>query len=362
MKIGILTHPLTDNYGGILQAVALYGFLESKGHDVTILRRHRNRSTWRNAVIFLLERAPFQNIRMYKYFAKKAKKQKKFIDENLPNKTRIVHTTSELKKVTKRLKLDAVIVGSDQVWRMSSVDDGHFGNYFLDFISDIRIKKISYAASFGKDVWEAPEKTEQVKKLLSKFHAVSVRECSGIDICNDFLGVENCYCVLDPTLLVKKSFYDSFLIPTKRTTKPEMFLYILDASSKNQEIISTACKLMGNIHRIKNALDIKQDILTVPQWISAIKNADYVITDSFHGTIFCIIFHKQFISIGNKKRGLARFLSLTKSLGLENRVIESPDQVEKVINCKIDYTNVESKISQLREHSENFLIKALSDK
>lgn len=359
-KIGILTHPLTENYGGILQAAVLYGYLEDKGYEVILLRKHKYRPLWKNALIFLLERCPGQNFRRYRYLYKKRKVQETFINEYIKNKTPIIYKTEELVKASKDHELDAVIVGSDQVWKLSSVDDGYYDSYFLSFVSSKSVKKIAYAASFGVDHWQDMSRVTEVKKYLADFHAISVRESSGVDICKDTFDIAHCEHVLDPTLLVDMDFYKKFDLK-KANDKPFIATYFLDPDLYKVKLVEEALDAKGSSYEVAHLADPNDNsIRRVDQWLWEIQNADLVITDSFHGMVLSIAFKRNFIAIGNKRRGMARFESLLGLLGLNDRLIrggraEDIEDIKSVISCDIDYSKLDGRLSLLREKSAQFL-------
>lgn len=358
-KIGLLTHPLAENYGGILQATALYSYLRSKGYDVYLLRRHRNKPKWKRLAISVIEKIPFQNYNNYRYLLKKSKIQKDFIDTYIPNKTSIVYNTQELEKIADEEKFDAVIVGSDQVWRMSFVDDGHYGNYFLDFVKTPGTKKIAYAASFGVDYWEAPEKVELVREMVGGFTAISVREQSGIEICREIFERCDAQLALDPTLLIDKTFYDNFSSNKSITKKQQILTYVLDESSEKKEVVNQILSMHEGGYSLKNILGDMDNIFSAAEWVDAIRNADFIVTDSFHGMVFSIIFNKNFIAVGNKKRGVARFQSLTNLLGLSHRVITDVENISYELIDDIDYSVVNERVAELRRRSELFLERSL---
>ncbi len=357
LKIGILTHPLTENYGGILQAAALYGYLTAQGHDVLLLRRHRNRPMWKNLLIFLAEHLPFQNIRNYKYLARKRRKQRPFIDNYIPSKTGLLYNTRQLKRALRDNPVDAIIVGSDQVWRMASINDGYFTNYFLDFAGD-DVKKISYAASFGVDHWEAPARVSEVRALLQRFKAVSVREETGVTICRNNFDRIDCQLVLDPTLLVSREFYEKFTIDSGQAGNGYLLSYILDSSKEKALILEKVLNMQKSGWEFKDIF-AKDKILTVAEWIQEFSAASYVVTDSFHGMVISIIFQKNFVVVANRKRGLARFLSLGAMLGLEDRIIESDSQLDAIMARAIDYSEVNRKLADMQAHSRAYLESSL---
>lgn len=356
-KVGILTHPLTENYGGIMQAVALYGYLEGKGYDVVLLRKHKYRPALKNAVIFLLEMIPFQNFRNYRYLYKKRKVQQSFIDKYISRKTQILHTAKELKKAVSDYNLDAIIVGSDQVWKLSSIDDGFFDVYFLSFVSSEKIKKIAYAASFGVDYWQDSSRIEEVKRYLDDFHAISLRESSGVEICENYFGMKNNEHVLDPTMLVNLDFYKRFGLGVIRAT-PLIVTYFLDADLEKNLLVKEVLKIKGSGFDVIDLVSKKSNhILTVDQWLNEIKNADFVVTDSFHGMVLSIVFKRNFLVVGNAKRGMARFESLLGSLGLLDRLLNDNDfeSILEIVSCDINYDDIDDIIAADRMNSANFL-------
>lgn len=363
-KIGILTLPLSDNYGGIIQAVALYGYLEEKGFDVFLIRKEIYRPLLKRALITLLELIPLQNFKNIRSRAKKTKIHRAFIGKHIKNMTRPVSTTAELKSMALEENFDAIIVGSDQVWRMDCINDGFYATYFLDFLDSPDTKKIAYAASFGKDHWQAPEKAIEAAELLSKFHAISTREVNGIDICRETFGRDDCKHALDPTLLVDKEFYSKLQTPTETISdKKTLLTYILDKSEFKTALCESAVISLGDGYRISHLLNQDQPNKTysIPEWIKEFRDASYVITDSFHGMVFSIIFNKEFTVVINKERGASRFYSLLQMLGLESRIVESQpcQKYLKLPTEAIDYASVNEALQKMRLSSRAFLTTSL---
>lgn len=360
-KVGILTLPLNDNFGGMLQTVALYGFLAEQEFEVVHLRNEYFRSPWRSIFRRVLERIPFQNIRGARYEYSKKKNHEPFLKQYLPNRTRTLSSITDFKKVAQTENFDAIIVGSDQVWRWDYIIDG-YERYFLNFIDDNRTRKISYAASFGKPYWQATEKKQEVTEFLSEFHAVSTRESDAVQICHEF-GRKDCQQVLDPTLLVDRKFYNGLLEQTQDSTNNKTLLtYVLDRQSKKLEFITHVHQKLGWEFKAKS-LSLTSS-KKVSEWVTAFHNADYVITDSFHGMVFSILFNKQFIAIGNSSRGVSRFTSLLNQLGIATRMVDENSLSEEIANQlvshKINYEEINSKLQFLREQSSTFLLNALN--
>lgn len=347
MKIGILTLPISHNYGCVLQLWALYTYLSKQGHDVYVLNRRWN-NIGKVSVIKHMERYLYNNI-ICRPFVKFTKRMKL---------TKEVRDSLGLLKQVETLKLDAVIVGSDQIWRIENTR-GVDLNFFLDFVDAKPIKKVAYAASFGNEIWKGTKKeTERISRFLKNFSGISVREKQGVNMCQDIFGVKAIN-VVDPTLLLTSKDYNN-LLPLKSS---ESFIstYILD----EKENISLFVKEIA----AKNNLEIKKlyggngkftQYISITDWLQAIRDAKYVIVDSFHGMIFSIIFHKQFVVFCNQHRGTARFTSLLSLIGLEDRLIlDNSDFDINIFNRPINYDDVAPKLCKIKENSISFLKESL---
>lgn len=377
MKIGILTQPLHNNYGGILQAYALQQVLKDMGHEVyTIDRKSAPISIYRKCgslVKRALLKISGEKIRLRGWQTKKefetiSQNTRLFINKHI-QRTNTVTTTKKIKQFHKEYSFDAYIVGSDQVWRPKY--SPLLSNYFFDFlVNDRLVRKIAYAASFGVDNWEFTSKqTRKCSELAQKFDAISVRENSGVQLCEKYLKVEATH-LLDPTLLLTPNHY-SKLIEIEKTSDIEgnLMCYILDPSTQKNKLINTvSTKLNLKAFTVmpdpslthNNHKNISKCIYPpITQWLKGIRDSKFVITDSFHGTIFSIIFNKQFIAIGNKKRGLTRFSSLLKIFNLEDRLIEEESQLDDGLLNTIDYNQVNAIKAKWQKKSMEFLTRSL---
>lgn len=246
LKIGILTLPIAENYGGILQAIALYRLLENEGHDVVLIYKKSRRKIWKDFARRLLLKVPFHNFMNIKSNnikniarLERIKFHRPFIEKEILNISKDLYTKHDLEKFTQRENFDAVIVGSDQVWRKAYINDKYYKSYFLDFVDGKKVKKISYAASFGKDEWEGKEDVKDVSKLLQDFTAISVREVSGVDVLKNTFKNENAVNVLDPTLLMSKEFYINEIISkygTSKVQKGGIVTYVLDEAKEKERL------------------------------------------------------------------------------------------------------------------------------
>ncbi len=258
----------------------------------------------------------------------------------------------------------AWIVGSDQVWRAKYArSQKSVPFFFLDFLPEVvRRRSISYAASFGTDEWEGtPEETAVCRELLQQFKAVSVREHSGVMICREVFGVEAVQ-MSDPTLLAELADYQRVIDSEKTSQRKEPYIaaYVLDESEKAlASLQAVAEQLALPVQHLMPHATAKHRRdrfpLSVPQWLRYIKECDLVVTDSFHGCIFAIIYNKPFVCLGNEGRGSARFDTLFQTLHLEFRLATSPEQAVAVAREPIDWAAVNAIHERERERGLAFL-------
>lgn len=362
LRVGILTLHLHVNYGGIVQAAALTRFLQDNGYEAILLCKVPERSTLSNLMRFILRLIPGQDIRNVRSNAQARSKHYDFINRFIPKRTRSLKNSIQLARAVRSNKIGAVIVGSDQVWRLSYHQDNNSMAYFLDF-AEPQIKKISYAASFGTSEWTHFDKVHEVTKLLGHFDAVSVREQSGVKICQETFGRLDCELVVDPTLLVDPNFYAEAAAPAGLTS-PNVLTYLLDESETRLRVVETVKSVIGPDVGIRALSPYgSAEKVSISEWLRAFMDADFVVTDSYHGTIFAILARKNFITIGNPHRGIDRFLTLLGKLGLKERLVldDHLENVVSLVTTPIDYAQVDEILRILRRRSREFLLEALGD-
>lgn len=368
MKIAILTLPFHKNYGGIIQNYALQTTLERMGHEVYTINLN-----WSKAKMplikapFLISKRLIKKIMRRKdgiIFVEKKINQdktiieqhvKRFINNNI-HLTQPYYTKKDLSEFDK-LNFDTVIVGSDQVWRIPYAYPD-IETYFLDFINNKQTKKIAYSASFGTDEIEFSD--EQIKRcgeLIKEFEIITVREQSAIQL------ITNIYkwkCktkpvqTLDPTMLLNKEDYIRISAQyTHECHNGGLFYYILDMTDEKMKILQKISSDLGlepfTVRpKSTNWFDKADDKIIPPieEWLQAFNQASFVFTDSFHGTVFSIIFNKDFIVYGNKKRGLSRFNSLINMFNIKDRFIYKSEDynslfIQKSIDWKIINNNLQ---------------------
>ncbi len=358
-KILVVTHKPGRNYGGIMQAYALQKSLSDAGYRVetgdAYSRDFKIKTIYGRIKGYLVQKS-FLPLGYQKF-------TKQFIREYIKTTT-----VSPLIWFDKNLtKHHAVITGSDQVWRRAYVE---IKRYFLDFVPD-EITKLSFAASFGRDDIDEyePELKQDVSALAKRFKALSVREKSGVDICRDDFDVDATW-HLDPVFLLQSQDYSQLVDAAESRLKSNqggIFSYVLDKSDKNNQIIDKVSQILDEqafdfmpekhgTSFIGSLFDKSRRLLPVEQWLKGFRDSKFVITDSFHGTAFSIIFNKPFLAIGNRSRGLGRFISVLEAFGLADRMIDQPEEVSaELVKQEIDWQTINDKITTERQRAETYL-------
>ena len=382
MKILILTQPLHTNYGGLLQAYALQQILKGMGHDVVTDRLGvvQKLPLWNRALRFLYHATQFYILKNYRYYPyrylffsfNKESKAKRSIAINAERFVNIHIDTIDLfirsneNVINTVRQFDAIVVGSDQVWRATMSD---IPTYFLSFTKAINVQRIAYAASFGTD--DLNEYSKMDMKIASEsirlFDAISVREESGVHLCRDYFKIDAVH-VLDPTMLLSKDDYLKLIEGEDSSCSADVLLtYILDRVQEKNEIINKIGNALhltsyenGPVKYFSNIIEnnVSECIFpSVSRWLAGFRDAQFVVTDSFHGTVFSIIFNKPFVAILNSERGASRFISLLSILGLENRLISTGGEVSEEHLRPIDYTEVNRILDDWKRQSINYIRK-----
>jgi len=379
MKIGILTQPLHDNYGGLLQAYALKETLQSMGHEIEIINRRRAKVSWfRKKASMIKSVLLHRKIHPSLYLTKKhelkiSNETKSFQKKYIPELSSLITNDKEMKNL-ENLGFDAYIVGSDQCWRPRY--SPNIRNFFLDFVdTDRKVIKLSYAASFGLSEWEFNnDDTLACKSLIQKFDAVSVRESSGIKLVEKYLGRNDAVHLVDPTMLLSvKNYLDIIQQEKIPEINGDLHIYILDKNEEKNKIVNHIVERYGykpfetlptkrlGSEKVTN-YNVDNFIYPNPaKWLRGFYDAKFVVTDSFHGTVFSILFNIPFVVIGNKNRGIARFESLLKQFHLEDRFISnySKDVISEILTSKIEWKDVNNVINEEKTKGLQFLNKYL---
>ena len=377
MNIAIITLPLHTNYGGLLQAYALKHTLEQQGHkvDVIDLKDKMPAPKGLKAPFIYIRRmasAIFKGTEVFreKRYARElpvvAANTSKFVDKYISPRM-----VNEYKDINEG-EYDAFVVGSDQVWRplyFRNIEDA-----FLRFAEGWDVKRIAYAASFGTDRLEYEyTQLEACGKLLEQFDAVSVREDSAVRMCEEWLDYEGAVHVADPVMLLDASELAEL---AKRAGESEghpaagrILTYILDPSKEKSAAVdfisrvSSAQVYDASVNPYARELPLNERVVpSVEKWIAGFAEADFVVTDSFHGCVLSILMHKKFLAVGNSRRGMARLSSLLDMFGLDGRLVHGidPEDDGEYFLSDIDWEAVDEKLKAFKEHSEKFLADALA--
>lgn len=367
MKIGILTQALHGNYGGILQNFALQQVLKQMGHSCLTIDRHRAQT---ESPVKALAKIVMRNLKPVFESSLLTVREKRdlnsrqmeFIGQYI-DRIGPITTQSEFDEVVADSSFDAFIVGSDQCWRPCY--STNISNYYLDFAGERDVRKIAYAASFGVDTWEyTPSQTSRVKIAAEKMDAVSVREETGKQLCKKHLGVDAEW-VLDPTMLLGVDGFRPF-VAVKDPSEHFITEYLLENSEEADAIVEAARRLCGTqncrhnnrskfIKRFKSVSGYKN--IGIEEWLSNIANAEFLITDSFHGAVFAILFNVPFVVKLNGTRGNTRIESLLKDFGLEQCMCNSSRDLKMP---SVDWDTVNAHLVKRRLESRNFLENALN--
>lgn len=353
MRVGIITLSLENNYGGILQNFALQKVLKDMGHTPMTCRwpGYTNFGYIKAALFSVLKGG--RNFPTTPWTYNKARKGlEDFINQNIDYRF-----YRDPNKFLRWFKPQAMIVGSDQVWRPKY--NSHLYSAYLDFVKDKSVKRIAYAASFGVGEWEYSVAQEKVcKELIGRFDAVSVREQSGVDLCKEHFGI-NPQWVLDPTLLLDRDVYEELCASIPKSNEA-ILVYMVDYSEAIKQQAEKLSQSTGlPIKIIKADKGVTQND-SVAKWLAAFRDAKYVITDSFHGAVFSIIFEKNFWTIGNIKRGISRFDSLLGLFCLQERLILSNSINDLATYQPVDWPAVNQKSHVHKADALKFLKDSIS--
>lgn len=362
MKVGVITFHSANNYGATLQTWALQKVLKDYGLDAGVIHYHPD------IIDGLYD--PMEGRRGLKRLLKKLslllsspeslKRYNKF-QSFLTKKFHLIgdfKTYEELKSAN--LNLDAYITGSDQVWNPVHIG-GFDPTYYLDFAEPGK-KKLSYAASIGSD-YIHPKYKEDMRRSLSSYTGISIRESSIQEAVQELTEVP-VKLVLDPTMLLVKEDYEE--IRVKSTIRePYILVYMIE---KNPQVISLANTISISLglpviqrRPVKGLANELKPFYTADtgEFLGLIEGASYVITNSFHGTVFSILYGKPFVSMLHSDTG-SRTVDLLTELGLQSHILYDVADFHDFSMFKIDDPKeLQNKINGLKKSSYEFLIKNL---
>ena len=370
MKTAVITLPLHTNYGGILQAYALKCVLEGMGHEAVVVDRKDKMPlpVWYKAPFVYASRAlkkmlkpgagveVLRELNYRKTLPLRAVNTQGFINQYIA--PLVVSSYKDIRQG----EYDAFVVGSDQVWRPR-----YFGNIedaFLAFAKDWKVKRVAYAASFGTEELEYKyEELQACSGLLEMFDAVSVREDAGVRICEEWFGYEGAEHVLDPVMLLDAEVYRTLAQKTENhSCRGKVMTYMLDPSREKDCVVDFVARITGKDVEKFFVDDSSRPLAErvappVEQWLASFCDADFVVTDSFHGCVLSVLLHKPFVAVGNSLRGMSRMSSLLKVLGLDGRLVQGidPEDDGEYWLAEPDWKAVDAVLDDQREKSMGFL-------
>lgn len=361
MKAAVITRHGISNYGSLLQAMATQQVIEDLGHTCEIIDYIRNDESYMQHEKTLLKRKPEWNdnpvkrmmylavrqpagIAAGKYFEKA---QKKYL-----HLSKRYTTWEQLDR--DRPKADVYITGSDQVW--GPVENGSYDSSYCLSFTEESDRRIAYAASFGHTDM-TPELENYYKKWLSRYESIAVREDSAVEILRN-MGIQAVQ-VLDPTLLLDASYWSRYTQPIREGKY--LLIYQLHNDRRLDEYAEKAAastklpliRISASLHQISR----KGKFVWLPetgQFLSYIKNAECLITDSFHGTAFAINFHTPFVEVLPDNNTGTRNMSILKMTGLTDRILTNVNDTA-LAERKIDYTEADRILADKRKESLGIL-------
>lgn len=369
MKIGILTFFRPINHGAILQACATSNIVCKKYSDnvqlidyrMPRIEYYRNNLHMKEIIKLIMHpKILMKRIFGILYYAPKSYRQKRNFDNFIHKYLNLSQKCiDEIELSILSNSYDMIVVGSDLVWN-PEMTEGINPIYYLQFVENEKIKKISYAASIGLTSL-SPDDLKIIGKFLDTFDYISVRENSAKKMLEQYSNKEIVH-VLDPTLLTKADEWCRFMKPIrKKIRRPYLLVFMLEQS---QLLINTAKKL-ANLNGIsivtygsKRHFGMKSiDVFDAgpDEMLSIIKESDLIITNSFHGCAFSIIFEKNFWCIPHTTRG-TRMIELLSSLGLNERIVKD-DNVS--YGEEIDYKTVSENRNLYVRESLKYLNKSI---
>lgn len=372
MKLAGLTW-WRNNYGSILQAYALQEELNSYDNvDYEIINQYGKKIASFDNLLDKLKNVGIKNTCqriIWKFGFKKVRERNIHIQSFVDQKLRISKQIYNEDTIDKANRIyDGFVCGSDQIWNPTITKTNEM--YWLGFAPKNKLK-FSYAPSVGVNAFTQSQEMD-IKLRLETFDGISCREEVGTNLLNHFCD-NRCITVLDPTLLVDNQTWTS-LYKEVKVDKPYIFVYLLRGSKSQRKLIELFAKNKGLIIVTIPFLESEHAVLydfkfgDIKYWdcgpedfISLIRGATYVFTDSFHSTIFSCINHKEFFIFPKSgKAQMNRLIDLQSMLGIENRIINNMIDIERVLSQKIDWHDVDNRILEKRKVSKQYLDRVLS--
>lgn len=347
MKIGIITFHWATNFGAVLQAYALQHYLQSLGNDVHIINYKPYKYNF--SIRSLLSKAIFNNILLLK-----KERQIKIFRSRFLNQTNRYYSENELK--SNPPQFDIYITGSDQVWNPYFTQFGEGKTtltYFLSF-GNSNVNKYAYAISCGTTEYDETVK-KIIKPVINDINKIGVREDSGLNILQSVDYKHKNLVVPDPTLLLDAEDYDKLLNTQYKIKKKYHFIYILRSNSLKKKLFDID-RTLGYNSVISEAWDGD-----IGKWLYLIKHAEFMMTNSYHGMLFCIQYHIPFVVITEKGRlqGMNdRFNTVLSRLNLQDRILSEVNVNNinsSILNVNLNWKEIDMRLASFKKIGYDFL-------
>lgn len=381
--IGVCIKYFHENYGGMLQAYATVKMLEERNIEYELIRYEKEKS-----LAFVIKSLPRllnsvlrndkieaakkqKGLREHKEFAKndavRMKAFAEFKDKAFTNLSEVYHGYAKLCEGAE--KYSAVITGSDQLWSPAGLPTNY---YNLMFVPD-DIRKISYASSFGVSNIPWYQKRRTIN-YLNRIEYISMRENRGSEIIKELTG-RSVPTLLDPVFMFDKSGWERLVPNQKEFDEPYIFSYFLGDNPQYRKEVQQAAKKLGckivALRHLDQYIQSDEDFgdyapydVAPDRFLNLIRGAEFVCTDSFHGSVFSIIHHKPFVTFDRYSEGAkhsknSRIDTLCANLGLQSRRYNLNTNLADVLEEKINYDDVDKKLAVLRTEADLYIKTAL---
>lgn len=349
MKVGLLTYHYLRNYGAVAQAYCLYQAIQSLGHEPTLIHYIPYRMRKLELQSYCSVKGPLRLLKdaKFRWFIGALSRTQRFVHANDPDLSRTCQS------------MDAIVVGSDEVWRVSH--GGLHSDYFLDFVPD-PVRRVSYAPSFGSSKSIEPYR-DSMLPLLERFQSISVRDHHSVRLVNEVLGREP-QLVLDPTFLAA--------VPCKSPSsswirRGYLLVYGTQFSASQVQLMREIKARSGlqvvSVGHLSPVADLQLPFASVVSWAGWIRHASAVLTNYFHGTVLSIQAGVPFLCLARADK-VNKIGSILALLGLEDRwVVDDSSHLGTTSFCEkaldLDYQAVNRKIQSLKQSSLAYLEDAL---
>lgn len=371
MKIGIITIHKINNYGSVFQAYALQNVCQKLGHNAEIIdyqfpNEFQRSVGIKSAAVKIRKKETivkylyaFGLFKQHKGIANFVRKYQHLTDKEYNNPNELAVTPPIY---------DVYLTGSDQIWNPNYCSGDP--SFFLDFAPEGK-KRVAYAASFGVSAL-GNEYAIKFSEYLKKYAAIGVRENSGVKLVEELTNRKDTEIVLDPTLLLNKDDWQKIAVQQRLVKEKYILCYYLNYSFDSFPYVDELAKHVQKItgYKVVKVARPPKNFYesntyhpvgaSPEEFLALVRDAELVLTTSFHGTAFAVNFEKPLFSVvASRKSGDSRQISLLNNVGLTDRVIEMGESFPSLEHLACDYTEPAKKLENLRNHSINFLKTAL---